>query len=1206
MKRIDSCGSVTDLFFHHINSLSGSQIKFKPNKLSIACACALTSFAASANISDQITYDTLTKEQKDALAVVWEDNTGNELWSIGGTIDLSKIEITPDVFKNSEHRANDLIGFFRPNEKEITNPEEQRVHIGREDTENWTFLVDSPCDDEYKQGDKVINEGQTDSNFNAIVHFYNGEDYQPWNVRYNFSNDGNQEGTENPNSYDTSVLSFFDPSNITSNSLNGLKFFIFEPQVNLISQNHLVATDNSADSKADIGLSLSNKRKNITFNEKVNFISSFSFYDNGTTAQPDTTSGVDGLRIASGVYNAFGAANLEEVNGKNLKEWLFKETDPTAYAEALGVITFNEFANISITHTSRDKYTEPTDEHNEVFGVFNNEGGTTSFKNGANIIVKGTSNDRIISAITSSATKGILDPLKQGTVNIQASTDADSTTRIWGIVDTDSTNIIDPFKTKGAEEFNETNWSEYITALETSDNLELSAAVISLHASNVTIKDNSNGGNVDIRGDIISGTLNGYGSISNTVGDEDITIQAKPWANLNGTVIRSNVDITLNNKKSILYGNLYERHRIGEEESVKDTYKNFRDESFKEWQDLQISEEQKTLGGNISLSLSNGATWMPQQNWYGWNYDFLYKKFYEEYDSLKDDTVTSQTNNIEYEHLDLSDQYNLNVWNGTEYDTVNQPLKDNNNLNNSAINDFDLLDKNANTNYFPDINKTDFETVDNGIYHLTLNDGGIVDTRYMRQAFKFNNIDAINNGDFSSSEIDTTGIRKLRIQELSGTGGTFNIYVENKDYHDLIIIDKLVESADTASTIDFNIWNEAVDGFDKTLGLEENNPNTYIQIGRVAQDLSYKSSIKLGPRDGDIQSVTYSINSDKDLNENGIPDWTEIQHLEYQEQMQNLFITKADIKTAPEIIEGARLSSSLAYNYAIIDIDRLQKRRGEARHIKDSDDGIWARYRHINSGLTGNDDSADMIQIGYDYKVRNDESYNVYSIAVDYLRGQSDFDESGDSDLNRYSIGLYDTWLLDNGAYLDLTAKVGWFDADMDARFRHVNGYYEVNGDYDFWGASVGAEIGRKFSNKDQWFFEPQTQLTYTYIGSYDFNTDRGVKVESDNVDSLIMRWGLRVGKDFGNSAEEGLYSIYLMGDILHDFLGDQELTVTGLRTGNTAVADFDGERTWYDIGVGFSCTLSENSYMFINYERSLGHDIDNTWEVSAGASMAF
>ena len=571
------------------------------------------------------------------------------------------------------------------------------------------------------------------------------------------------------------------------------------------------------------------------------------------------------------------------------------------------------------------------------------------------------------------------------------------------------------------------------------------------------------------------------------------------------------------------------------------------------------------------MTLSNKATWYPQQNWKGWNNDFIYSDFENALNEVDLTQGSINYNEISYKKIDFSDQYNLHVYENGIWSIKNE-------TSSNKINDL-------NSNFSSE--KTgEYTTVDNGIYHLTLNDGGVVDTRYMRQAFSFSNVDTINNGDFSSSSIDK-GIKKLRIQELAGTGGTFNIYVKDYDNHDLIIIDQLAsEQAKANSTINFKIWNTTDKDFDETLGIVENKPNTYIQIGRVAKDLKYDPNIKLGPKDGDIQSVTYTIETDNDYS------WTKGQYLEYHKQMQNLFITKADIqKVAPDIIEGARLSSSLAYNYAIMDIDRLQKRRGEARHIKDSEDGIWARYRHINSGLTGNDDSADMIQIGYDYKVRNDESYNIYSIAVDYLRGQSDFDESGDSDLNRYSIGLYDTWLLDNGAYLDLTAKVGWFDADMDARFRHVNGYYEVNGDYDFWGASIGAEIGRKFSNKDQWFFEPQTQLTYTYIGSYDFNTDRGVKVESDNVDSLIMRWGLRVGKDFGNSAEEGLYSIY---------------PVTGLRTGNTAVADFDGERTWYDVGVGFSCTLSENSYMFINYERSLGHDIDNTWEVSAGASMAF
>lgn len=746
-----------------------------------------------------------------------------------------------------------------------------------------------------------------------------------------------------------------------------------------------------------------------------------------------------------------------------------------------------------------------------------------------------------------------------------------------------------------------------------------------MHGSDVMIKDDQKAGSIDIRGDILSGMKNGKGTASNTVINEKgetIEENTLPGHNLVGlahlqdTVVRSNVEISLNNKDSVLFGNIYERHRIdGETIKRTDIGTNKQNiESFDSWIKLQIENEQQSLGGNVNLSLGNKASWYPQQKWMGWNYDFADTDFYEAYNKNTNNGMIPNKidyNNISYSKLDFSDQYNLHVHNKDlkEYELTNSAYKNSTgkelsykDLDPNKVNDLNVKDNNSSEDQIPFAYEKSgiYTTVNNGIYHLTLNDG-VVDTRYMRQAFSFSNVDAINNGDFSSSTIET-GVKKLRIQELAGTGGTFNIYVKDYDNHDLIIIDQLAsEQAKANSTINFKIWNSTDKNFNKSLGIVENNPDTYIQIGRVAKDLKYDPNIELGPKDGDIQSVTYTIETDNDYS------WTKGQYLEYHEQMQNLFITKADIqKVAPDIVEGARLSSSLAYNYAIMDIDRLQKRRGEARHIKDSEDGIWARYRHINSGLTGNDDSADMIQIGYDYKVRNDESYNVYSIAVDYLRGQSDFDESGDSDLNRYNIGLYDTWLLDNGAYLDLTAKVGWFDADMDARFRHVNGYYEVNGDYDFWGASVGAEIGRKFSNKDQWCFEPQTQLTYTYIGSYDFNTDRGVKVESDNVESLIMRWGLRVGKDFGNSAEEGLYSIYLMGDILHDFLGDQELTVTGLRTGNTAVADFDGERTWYDVGVGFSCTLSENSYMFINYERSLGHDIDNTWEVSAGASMEF
>ena len=130
---------------------------------------------------------------------------------------------------------------------------------------------------------------------------------------------------------------------------------------------------------------------------------------------------------------------------------------------------------------------------------------------------------------------------------------------------------------------------------------------------------------------------------------------------------------------------------------------------------------------------------MPQQKWYGWNYDFAHTDFYLAYKN-KNQTTLNNTENVSYERLDLSDQYNLMVWNekSKTYERVNKTTdKENNNV----INDYDLLSlqQDQEKYYFPEIDKTSFTTVNNGIYHLTLNDG-VVDTRYMRQAFSFSNV----------------------------------------------------------------------------------------------------------------------------------------------------------------------------------------------------------------------------------------------------------------------------------------------------------------------------------------------------------------------------------------------------------------------------------------------------------------------------------
>ena len=1206
---------------------------FKLTPLALACALAFSSasFADEMPINatqvttsaDYSKYDYITDEMMTAMGLaqtMQEKGSGQVPLDIyTGTISLDEISDDDGDFKLTEVSApNDLISFMRTEKPNLTG----KVNPGRVQLE--------------------ASADNSDVSYDNGIYLLKTKSGDPWTLKYDFSKDGTGAGGQ-PHTDNTTALSFFDYADFNYNGdgphLNDLKYYIFASKVNVITQNHLVKINNGGQGTSDFGLSLSNKRKNITFTQEAFLASDFSFYE-GSNSNSD---GTQHLSVAAGVYNAFGT---NVITNEAYGETLFDNREKTDLAQALGKITFKDFATISVTQKGRQdlNLTNLNAGDGAVFGLYHNEGGTTEFENGADIVVKAFDNNKTISAVSSSASLGIFDFLKQGTITINASQD-DRVSRIWGLSvdnDKDDENILfvkeDETVTKNSEEASTPNyvgdddwqarWDTYIDQLNNSNNINLENAILSLHGSAISVTDEGKSGYFDIRGDIVASSLNSSDAGSNTVKKFDID-ENNTWLKIGGTVNQSTVEITLTNEKSVLYGNIYERHRIGKEETIEfQSPVNGNYNKFTDWNNYQKELEQNSLGGNVQLSLSNGATWYMQKNWKGWNNDLIYDKFNNTVEALLKegipDTITynkdnvvieydaTKTDNI-YEKIDFSDQYNLNVFDKEKnvYVTVNNGYYDDSGherkYNEDKVNDLDLASLATNSEdegiHYAYQKAGEYTTVDNGIYHLTLKQGGVVDTRYMRMDFAFDSVDAINSG---IGEFDD-GIKKLRVQELDGTGGTFSIYAKDYNNHDLIIIDGIKEGATKAEnsvsvSINFDIWNQ--DAGD--LGIVANNALTFVQIGRIAQDISFNEQIVVGPAIGNILQYTYDVkaDADTDTDKDEYLDWTYAQELEYHDQMHNVFIVNSRSEVDPGIVEGVRLSSSMAYNYAVMDIDRLQKRRGEARYIDQQKDGLWARYRHLNSGLSGYDNQADVVQIGYDHKVRNDESYNVYSIAFDYLHGESDF-SNGDGELDRYSLGLYDTWLLDNGSYLDLSAKVGWFDADTDLGFNTAKGqYYDLSGDYDFWGASIGAEIGRKFANEDQWFFEPQSQLTYTYIGDFDYDTPNQVKVESDNVDSLIMRLGFRVGKDFGKSVEDGLYSIYLMGDALHEFLGDQELTVTGGDASEKL--KFDGDRTWYDVGVGVSCTLGESSYMFINYERALGSDMDNTWEVSAGLSYVF
>ena len=292
------------------------------------------------------------------------------------------------------------------------------------------------------------------------------------------------------------------------------------------------------------------------------------------------------------------------------------------------------------------------------------------------------------------------------------------------------------------------------------------------------------------------------------------------------------------------------------------------------------------------------------------------------------------------------------------------------------------------------------------------------------------------------------------------------------------------------------------------------------------------------------------------------------------------------------------------YSNAIY-MDRLNKRLGEARYINsEEDEGMWVRIRHDRIGKDDAYRSQNtMYELGYDQKQECDNGERRVGMAIDYMHGDTGYDQiAGKGEIDRYGLWLYDTWMGDKGHYADYVAKWGHLSNDFEV-YTMQNGD-KVTGDYSNNVFSISAEYGRKKDIGNDWYFEPQVQAQLARVTGADYTTNQGTKVSVDGINSLIGRAGFRLGKDFG---EEKQSTVYIKADVLHEFLGDQDVRVLDKSSDNKwAGISYENEGTWYDVGFGFATQMSKNSYAFMDFEKSFGNDNDETYQINVGMQWSF
>lgn len=406
-------------------------------------------------------------------------------------------------------------------------------------------------------------------------------------------------------------------------------------------------------------------------------------------------------------------------------------------------------------------------------------------------------------------------------------------------------------------------------------------------------------------------------------------------------------------------------------------------------------------------------------------------------------------------------------------------------------------------------------------------------------------------------------------------GGTVNL---NGDTHTIDVVNKLSSNGGVVSTTNL----------DSKLVLDSgatNNVNklTVKGTGAIADEIAKDSTVasKLA------NVVTTSDDTSKSIATNVTTDEGVIAGAYNGTVNADGTVSgKQSINTSNQGISSMAAISMMTWRQENND---MNKRLGEIRDSKGKE-GVWARMVRGEAKYDARNikNQYNYYQLGYDTRVSDNW---IVGGAFTYTDGESSFTKG--SGTNKHTgFAVYGSQLRDDGSFIDLIARYAHMKNDFDT----VTG--AGDGDYSTNGYSISAEYGKRFHQDNGFWIEPQAELTYGYITSADFTTDRGVRAHQDSMDSFVGRLGVSLGKDI----ERG--NVYVRASYLYDFDGDAKMHMNYGDISTPFSEDLGGG--WWEFGVGTNLDLGHDTHFYADLEKTTGGDVTTPWQWNAGFRFSF
>jgi outer membrane autotransporter protein len=258
--------------------------------------------------------------------------------------------------------------------------------------------------------------------------------------------------------------------------------------------------------------------------------------------------------------------------------------------------------------------------------------------------------------------------------------------------------------------------------------------------------------------------------------------------------------------------------------------------------------------------------------------------------------------------------------------------------------------------------------------------------------------------------------------------------------------------------------------------------------------------------------------------------------------------------------------------------------RGRIGGIK-ADNRLTGRaFTQQNHGLNAGADHA--------FATASGDAVRLFGVFLDIAGAHRDFSRHGTSESRGTGLGLYGTWLHQDGWHADLVAKAETqthkFEARDDASGAVAKGRYRAVAQ------GISLEFGRRVEFRGGWWLEPAGQAALAWFDHHEYETTpaaQAVRVAVAAARSSQYRGMLRLGR---RPADGGWFPYGKLGAAWTDTQGG---AITA--DGRTFVPHYDGWR--FEAGLGAAIPVGARTQVYFDCEYAKAARYERPWSFNLG-----